>query len=219
MDLNVAYNQLLFWVNLRQGGWYPPEELDAIVDKGQLSYYEDCFERYGTGQRLTDALAPFKIPPTAFTTSSTGLLTTTDDYLDLISIYTTVNGIRRSCPLVNEDEITSRVNSQVIPNTINNPFAEITKDWDFQLYPQVQQTGAISYFRRPVAPFFKYTIVSGRVIVYDQAGSTQLEWADTQIQSLLIWTLRSIGINIGEKDIQEFADQVNKENLLSTIKI
>jgi hypothetical protein len=219
LDLKVAYNQLLFWVNKAQGLWYPPEELDAIVHKGQLSFYEDCFDRYGVGQRLTDALAPFKKPSLPFTTSSTGLLTTPDDYLDLISIYTTVNGVRRPCPLVNEDEVTYRVNSQVIPNTINNPFAEITKDWDFQLYPQVQHTGAISYFRRPVAPVFVYTLVSGRVIVYDQGASTQLEWADTQIQSLLIWTLRSIGINVGEKDIQEFSDQVNKENLLSAIKI
>lgn len=215
MDLKVAYNQLLFWVNLSQGLWYPPPELDAIVDKGQLSYYKDCFLKYGTGQRLNDALAPFK-KKTPFTTDSNGLLIVPNDYMDLISILP--NGAL-NCPVINDDEIAYRKKSQVIPMSLERPFAEEVENWDYQLYPQVQQSGLLTYFSRPIAPFFKYTTISGRVIVYDQAGSTQLAWGDDEVQPLLIWTLRSIGINVGEKDIQQFADQLNQQDLLSSIKI
>lgn len=215
MDLQVAYNQLLFWVNLKQGGWYPPEELDAIVDKGQLSYYKDCFIKYGTGQRLNDALAPFK-KPYSFTTDSAGLLTVPDDYMDLISI---LPDGALNCPVVNDDEIAYRKKSQVIPMSLTRPFAEETKDWDYQLYPKVQQTGILTYFSRPVPPFFKYTTVSGRVIVYDQAGSTQLAWGDDEVQPLLIWTLQSIGINLSENDVSQFAELKTQQNLMSTMKI
>lgn len=215
MDLKVSYNQLLFWVNLKQGLWYSPEELDAIVHQGQLSYYKDCFIKYGTSQRLNDALAPFKRKPT-FTTDANGLLTVPDDYMDLISIRP--NGAL-NCPVLNDDEIAYRLKSQVIPLSLNRPFAEEVQDWNYQLYPQQVQSGVLTYFSAPQPPVFKYTTVGGRVIVYDQAGSTQLVWGDDEIQPLLIWTLRSIGINMGEKDISEFADTLNKEDLLSTIKI
>lgn len=218
MDLQVAYNQLLFWINKFQGSFYSPEELDAIVDMGQMSYYKDCFVKYGTGQRLTDALANFKKKPT-FTTNSSGLLSTPVDYMNLIDIIPMVGIQPVECPVLNEDEITYRRKSQVIPNTTSNPFAEIVAGWDYQLYPMVAQSGVFSYFSRPPKPFFKYTIVSGRVIVYDQAGSTQLGWPDDEIQPLLIWTLQSIGINLDDQEVSQFAELKTQQNLTSPIKV
>lgn len=218
MDLAVAYNQLNFWINKSQGLWYSPPDLDAIVHQGQLSFYESCFIKYGTGQRLNDALAPFK-KTILFTTDANGLLTSPDDYMDLIDIIPSVDGIPQICPVVNDDEVTYRRRSQVIPNTLTAPFAEEITDWNYQLYPMQSQSGKFSYFSEPIPPLFKYTVVSGRVIVYNQAGSTQLAWGSGEVQGVLISTLRSVGINIGENDIQAFAEQANKENLMSSIKI
>lgn len=218
LDLQDAYNFLQFWINKNQSGWYSPEDLDMLVDKGQLTYYKDCFIKYGTGQRLNDALAPFK-KKLPFTTDSTGFLSVPNDYMDLITIGPAVGGITMECPVLNDDELTGRKKSQVIPNTISAPFAEEIENWNYQLYPQVLQSGIITYFSRPPAPKFVYTTVSGRVIVYDKTASTQLLWGDDEVQSVLIAALRSIGINIGEQDIQQFANQINAENLMSTMKI
>lgn len=218
MDLLKAYNILNFFINKAQGAFYSYSELDLMADAGQLTYYKNCFIKYGTGQRLNDALSPFK-KKTSFTTDSTGFLSVPDDYMDLINIGPTVDGITVECPVLNDDEITGRRKSQVIPNTTSAPFAEEIENWDYQLYPKVVQTGVLTYFSRPPAPKFVYTTVSGRVIVYDQSASTQLLWGDDEIQSVLIATLRSIGINIGEQDIQQFANQINAENLMSTMKI
>lgn len=218
MDLQVAYNRLNFWINKKQGKWYSPPELDDIVDDGQMSYYKDCFIKYGTGQRLSDALANFKrkIP---FTTNSNGVLTTPDDYMDLIDIRPVVSGKSVICPVINDDETTNRQNSQVIPNTIGAPFAEIIEGWDYQLYPMTTQTGTFAYYSRPPKPIFNYTTVSGRVIVYNAALSTQLGWPDDEVKPLLIWTLQSIGINMSEQDISVFAETKTQQNLLSNIKI
>ena len=218
MDLQVVYNQLLFWVNLKQGGWYPPEELDAIVDKGQLSYYKDCFIKYGTGQRLTDALAPFK-SKSNFTTDDAGFLDTPEDYMDLIDIEPIINGVPVTCPVLNEDERTYRRRSQVIPNTTVAPFAEEVTNWNFQLYPQQEFSGNFTYYRRPTPPLFRYTLISGRIINYDPVNSQQLGWGDDEIQPLLIWTLQSIGINLSEQDVGQFAELKTQQNLLSAMKI
>jgi hypothetical protein len=191
--------------------------LDILTDKGQLSYYKECFIKYGTGQRLTDALAPFKVVA-PFTTNSTGLLSVPDNYMDLIDIIPIVGGKRVTCPIINEDEITNRLNSQVIPNSTSKPFAEVTANWDYQLYPQVQQSGLLSYFMRPPKPFFKYTTVSQRVIVYDAVNSTQLLWGDDEIYPCLIHVLETMGINLDDNDLVLWSNNKTKENLLSVVK-
>ena len=218
MDLQEAYNFLLFWTNKRQSTWYTPQELDDVVDKAQLSYYKDCFIKYGTGQRLNDALAPFK-KKASFTTDSNGLLTVPNDYMDLINIEPSVGGVPAECPVLNDDELTQRKKSQVIPMSTSKPFAEEVENWDYQLYPMVQQSGILSYFRRPPAPKYVYTVISGRVIVYNAGASTQLLWGDDEVQSVLIRALATVGINLSEQDLESFAQETNKENLLSTLKI
>lgn len=209
MDLKVAYNILNFFINKRQGKWYPPEELDPIADVGQLRYYKNCFIAYGKGQRLNDALAPFK-KKVSFTTNSTGLLSVPDDYMDLINIQTDNSLV---CPVLNDDELDFRKKSQVIPPSLTRPFAEEIENWDYQLYPQQQQSGILTYFRRPPTPKFAYTVVSGRVIVYDPINSDQLLWGDDEIQSVLISALESIGINMSEADLLQWDQAKNAQNL------
>lgn len=218
MDLKEAYNFLQFFINQKQGGWYSPEELDSITDKGQLRYYKNCFIKYGTGQRLNDALAPFK-KNVAFTTDGNGLLSSPSDYMDLIDIQPYVNGKPVPCPVLNDDERTNRINSQVIPLSISAPFAEEVANWDYQLYPKTTQSGFFAYFMRPPAPVFVYTTVSGRVIVYNQGVSTQLLWGDDEIESVLLCTLESVGINLSEADILQWAAAKNDQNLMSTMKL
>ena len=208
MDLQVAYNILNFYINKAQGGWYPPEELDRIPDVGQLRYYKNCFIKYGTGQRLNDALAPFK-KKISFTTDGNGLLSSPPDYMDLINI---IPDGALICPVLNDDELDYRKKSQVIPMSLSRPFAEEVEDWDYQLYPQQVQSGTFSYFMRPPAPKFVYTVVSGRIIVYDQLESTQLLWGDDEIDSVLIAALESIGINLSEADILQWSIAKNTQN-------
>lgn len=217
MDLNLAYNQLLFWINKIQGAWYPPQNLDDLVDIGQLVHYKQCFVKYGTGQRLTDALAPLKVKA-PFITDSNGLLTVPDDYMDLIDIEPVINGITVTCPVVNEDERTNRVNSQVNPLSTTAPIAEIVTDWNYQLYPKVQQSGTISYFKRPPKPFYSYTVVSGRVIVYNAANSTQLIWGDDEVRPMLLTVLETMGINLSAPDLTQWANMKEQQNLLTVMK-
>lgn len=217
MDLKEAYNRLNFWINKNQGVFLTMPELDSVVDGGQLTYYKNCFIKYGTGQRLNDALAPFK-KKAPFTTDVNGLLTVPDDYMDLIDIEPIVASIPYACPVVNDDERTYRLKSQVIPLSVTVPFAEEVENWNYQLYPKVQQSGNLTYFSRPPAPKFVYTVVSGRVIVYNQAASTQLLWGDDEIYMMLACALESVGINMSEQDIQIFAATKVTQDLTSNVR-
>ena len=217
MDLNQAYNRLLFWVNKYQSAWFPPPELDDLTDFGQLTHYKKCFIKYGTGQRLDDALAPFKVK-VPFVTDANGFLTVPDNYMDLIDIQPIVNGNPVTCPVINEDEITNRINSQVNPLSTSAPIAEIVQDWNYQLYPKVLQSGTLSYFMRPPKPFYSYTVVSGRVIVYSASASTQLLWGDDEVNPMLLTVLETMGINLSAADLVQWADGKQQQDMLSVMK-
>lgn len=227
MDLQVVHNLVNFLLNKAQGAWYSPEDIDdLILDPGQISLYNDYYSRYATTQRLDDALAPFKAAPFVFTpgTTAAGLVNTPANYFDLLDIYTLITSTnnvttRKPCPAVEEDEVTYRMNSQIDPNSTSNPFCRITTNWDIQLYPNIPQTGVMTYLRRPAKPFFSYTLLSGRIIVYNAGASSQLEWGDTQILSVVIKGLGLIGINIGEQDIMQWSEMKDQQNIAGQIKL
>lgn len=219
MTLEEAYNRLNFWINKFTGAWYTPPELDEVVDSGQMSLFSDLKPKYATSQQVKDSLSPFK-QTYNFTTVDTvaGIIT-----VPTLNTYQRLNDITISyldgsttrynqVEVVNEDERTSRLKSQIDPPTLTEPIAEQIGKGIFQLWPKLPNTGFVTFLRRPVKPFFDYTTVSGRVIVYNNAGSTQLEWLESDWNPVLIKSLESIGINLGEQDILNFAQTKATEN-------
>lgn len=222
MTLDKAYTFLNFWINKSQGGFYPPDQLDALVDRAQMALYDDYYIKYATSQRVDDALAPFKSVFT-FTNVAGGLVVSPADYLDLLTVYTasvdsTGRVVNRPVQIISEDQLPVRLNSQIVPVTVTDPIAFITTNWNLQLFPQVPQSGTVYYLRRPKAPFFSYTLVSGRVIVYNPGSSVQLEWGDKDVNDILIKALDYIGINLSEQDVLQWAGAKDSANILSNLK-
>jgi hypothetical protein len=220
MDLQQAYNYLNFEINKVFGTYYSPPEFDMIVDRAQMSLFNDYYDEFGASQRLNDALAPFK-KTFQFTnsTSSGGLITVPDDYQHLLSLYTVVQSsitqlpTNRPVPILNEDEKIARDNSQIYPPSAWDPYAMIAQNWNIQLYPAQPMAGMVYYLSRPPAPQYVYTIVSGRVPLYDPVNSIQLAWADKDQNSILIKALSTVGINVREQDVIQYAESKTSENL------
>jgi len=115
----------------------------------------------------------------------------------------------------NEDERANRLNSQIDPVTITSPVAENSIPRFIKIYPTAGYTGTITYLRRPVKPVFAYNVISGRVIVFDEANSTNTEWPENWNNVLLIKSLQSIGINLGENDVMAWAETKSQQNYQS----
>lgn len=219
MNLSEAYDQLNFWINKKTGAWYSPEELDAIVDRGQISLYSDIQPQYATSQHVKDALAPFR-RTWSFTSSDTisGVIPVPSNlnYLNLLDIYITYTVSDRTfyapVAMVNEDERAIRLNSQIDPVTITSPIGEQLSPGFFRLYPTAGYTGVITFLRRPVKPVFVYTTISERVVVYDNAASTQLEWPENWQNAVLLKALDSAGINLTDQERLQFAEIKTGQN-------
>ena len=228
MNLQDAYNRLNFWINKTTGNWYTIDELTELVDNGQMALYSDLQPQYATSQRIKDALAPFR-RTWDFTPTNTisGIVPVPSNLYILnlldVRIEYTISNVTRyvSLEFPNEDELSDRLNSQIDPVTITSPLGEIIetvqvsstlKNYYIRVYPAAGYTGRVTFLRRPVKPNFVYTLISDRVIVYDDAASTQLEWPENWQNALLLKSLESAGINLTDREIQEFSQTKTTQN-------
>jgi hypothetical protein len=135
------------------------------------------------------------------------------NYLDLLDISIQVNGGYYAVKMVNEDELSNRLNSQIDPVANTTPVGEMVQLRKIQFYPKVNTyTGTVSYMRKPLKPIYGYTIVGGRTIVYDPATSTQLEWRESDVNMVLLKALSSIGINLSDAEVSQFAELKSQQN-------
>lgn len=226
MTLEEIFTFLNFFINKYNNSWYTIQELELLVDRGSMAYYSDNKAKYATSQLVKEILSPFRATYT-FTPSDTIsgyiVVPSNSNYLDLLDVQiqytisdrTTYVGV----PMINEDERADRLNSQIDPVTVTNPIGENTAPRFIRLYPVSGYTGTVTYLRRPVKPVFAYTVVSGRVIVFDEANSTNIEWRETEIVPVLLKALTTIGINLPDGAISEFAMAKTQGNFMGANRL
>lgn len=221
MNISECLDFLNFWINKKTGAWYVPDELILLIDRGQMATYSDFKPKYATSQLIKDALSPFRATynfnPTN-TISGYIVVPSNSNYLDLLDIQIQFQVSNRTMyfpvSMINEDERANRLNSQIDPVTVTSPIGEQTAPRFFRLYPTGSPgyTGTVTYLRRPLKPVFAFTTISGRVIVYDPANSVQLEWRDTEIDTILLKALSSVGINLTAAEIAQWAEGKLQQN-------
>jgi len=185
-----------------------------------MSLYSDLQPKYATSQHIKDALAPFRVTwnftPTD-TISGYIPIPSNLNYLNLldVSISYAISNRTLYAPVTmyNEDVVSTRLNSQIDPVTITSPIGEMVGQRLIRIYPQGSgYNGTVRFLRRPAKPVMAYTVVSGRVIVYDPINSVQLEWSEEWQNSVLIKALKSIGINISDQEVQQWSEQQSQQN-------
>lgn len=219
MDLNEIYTLINFYINKEQGGWYSPEELTMIVDRAQRTLFNTYYTKYQTSQRLDDALAPFK--SSLSFSNALGVITNPSDYQDMLAMTVTVTDTSTHIfpvEVVTDDELGSRLNSQINAPSLYSPIVIRVDNDSWQLYPKVQHFGTMIYLAKPTTPVFGYTLMSGRVIVYDPLTSVQLEWNDKDILSIILIALNGLGINLSEHDILQWSEMKSQQNFTSVPK-
>lgn len=222
MDLKDAHDYLRLQMGQERGGWETPEELDSFLHRAQMWLYSKEFDEYSKTQELQDSLGVFS---TKFTYTSSGagivnlpVVATVDPcYHHLLSIWVqyfdNASGRTRKRPIkmFSEDELPDRLDSQICEVSITNPIGIELKPGEFQLYPETAISGYGFYLKKPVPPVFVYTQV-GRVITYDSAGSTQLEWNEGSMNMILLKALELAGVNLSDNGLVQYTNAKTKED-------
>lgn len=177
----------------------------------------------GAGQFQPDTIITSIINLTSFTVNiepivpiATGNSITTyiyKEYLDLLDITIQSPNGYYSVKMTNEDELADKLNSQINPPLATAPVGIMYQRRSIQLFPSdTVYTGFVNYMRRPVKPVYGYSVVGGRSIVYNPSQSVQLEWKDTDVNFILLKALSSVGINLSDQEVSQFAEMKSQEN-------
>jgi hypothetical protein len=223
LNLQDVFNELNFYINKFTGSYYTIPELENITDIGQMGVYSDHKPKYAVSQLSKEILSPFRNTYN-FTTQVSGYVIVPDaTYLDLLDlqIYFQISNreVYYQPMAINEDTRADKLNSQEDPVTITSPAMEQTAPRTFRLYPTGTYNGNVTYLRRPIKPVFGYSIISGRVIVYNPNTSTQLEWRDTEIPLIIIKALEAAGINLRAEDVSAFAAAKSQGNYVNVNRL
>ncbi len=223
MNISDSFDFLNFWINKVTGAFYSISELTLLVDRAQIALYSDYKAKYASSQLVKDALSPFRSTYN-FTTLVSGYVIVPDTtYLDLLDlqIYFQVSNrvVYYPVKMINEDERANVLNSQLNPVSVTSPVGEQTAPRTFRLYPASAYNGNVTYLRRPVAPVYGYTTISGRVIQYNPNTSVQLEWRETEQDMILLKALSSIGINLSSNDIQQWSEVKTTNNYMNNNRL
>lgn len=231
MNIKEVHDRFNIAVRKEHGGSFNPIEVDRLLDIAQMelfnSYYgnvktfDPVAQRatfaYGASQRINDALSPFKSQVT-FTTTDTpgGVLTLPTNYLYLISLTTTVynstigRNINYPVSVVNEEELQSRLESQIVPVALTGPIAVINSGKKIQLFPTSPQSGFVWFFRRPAIPNMSFT-QAGRVITYVPGSSQDLEWGEQEIHNIINKAVSLAGLSMSSQDLVGYSVQKDRE--------
>jgi hypothetical protein len=220
MQLNDFHDIVRYFVNKEQGGWLSPEEIDNLTHRAQMAWYATCLNIYGKNQKSTDPLNVFseKLP---FTTASDGKVSLpktegVDPYFESllsvsVSYYDGTKNRFKPVKMLSEDEISERLDSQILAPTSTDPVGMESAD-SIQLYPQVSLTGYVYYLRRPKKPVFAYA-QTGRTITYNPSTSVQLEWAETSINKILMKTINMFGVNLSDELVLQYSELKQNQDI------
>lgn len=223
MNLQDVFNELNFYINKFTGSYYTIEELENLVDIGSMALYADLKPKYAISQLAKEALSPFK-QVYNFTTQVSGYVIVPDtSYLDLLDLQIFFQVSNRTVyfqpQALNEDTRAAVLNSQEDPVTNTSPAMEQVAPRTFRLYTTGVYNGNVTYLTRPVKPVFGYTVISGRVIVYNSLTSTQLQWRESEIDLIIIKAVQAAGFNLTAADVQAWTEAKTSQNYVNMNRI
>jgi hypothetical protein len=208
--INDLYNLYQFILRKERGVFITFSQFTQNLDAAQLDLVTELFKGYGENQIIHDGLRPFRVYQ-PFTSDVSGFVTFQSNFLHpLGNPFSVFGSTVTTIKMVNEDELSFALTSQLRPVTNAYPIAVDTSN-GFSIYPQSTQTGAYWYLRRPATPVYGFTQV-GRVVTYDPATSTQLEWDENYWNNILAKALLFSGVNMDEDGILKFAQTYNQQS-------
>lgn len=231
MRIDKVHDFMDFIIDKQMQAYYSPPEKDSLLDRAQMTWYMELYGNprqyqpgrytpnmaYGVSQKINDSLSPFKVVAT-FTSDSSGVVTLPSNYIHLLALNTTESNadagrnVLRPVQILNEDELIERLESQVCPVSLSDPIGIESSSKKILLYPEVAQVGKIYYMRKPVAPVYDFT-QAGRVITYVNVTSTQMEWDEPNMNTIIAKALGYVGINLGAQDIIQLMELKDKQGV------
>lgn len=185
-----------------------PARLDAVLYEVVISIFNEHYDHYVKTQKISDYLMPFKRQKNI--TVSNGIATLPPDYLHARFV-TTSGGI--AVDIVEDKFWANRFNRKVGPVSADRPICRIEDSGEetptkvINVYPGNLTPVKFYYFKLPTRPVYAYTVTGSRY-VYNDVGSTDVDFSPALLPQLVLKMLSRFGINLREQQVIMYAEQM-----------
>jgi hypothetical protein len=186
-----------------------PEKFDAVVYEITIGAFNSNIEIYEKTQQISDYLKNFKSRKIVSFTS--GFADLPPDYAHPRFITTPAN---KKVDVIPDKFWTHRMNRKLSPPTTDLPICKIehngsdsTPKVGLMVFPSAVTSLNVYYFKKPTRPKWAYTI-NGTKYVYNDAGSTDVDFDILLFPNLVMAILSRFGINLREQQVIQYAEQI-----------
>ncbi len=239
MDINYAYNLLNFLAAKDRKGLIDKDQFNLIAEAALYEFnnkrygnIKDLLVRvpntkqsksptiaYSINQKVFDDLKIFQVT-TQLQIDSAGQAAYPTDYWHLTSMTTTAFTNPEECgeagtisyrdtDLVDNDKVTKRLSSAIVPPTIEHPICTFYSTY-IQFYPKTLAQARMDYLRKPLVPLWNSTQVNG-VDVYSSSGSIDFEVPFDCRNEIIALMCQMAGINLDAQNVYAFGQLKEKE--------
>lgn len=228
MIIDLAYKLLQQFTNKDEvSGYISPQEFNDACDFVQLEWIQENYnprtkQGYEATNQLEDVFSQFK-KSTPFIVSN-GKFTKPSDYLHFssASVLSNYGNTTKSfiAELVRDSEWTERLSSEI--NTPSGMFPIITNRQDeFWVAPNKTPLVNLTYIRRPLKPWWNYTVVDGEPEYAETGGvttnpnnasndSTDFELDDSELPYIVLKLCKYFAIEVKETEVFQMIENEAK---------
>lgn len=224
MNIKILHDKVRLILNNTQSQYWSPEDIDSMINLAQTDKYRDVYAAYEQTQQVTDAIRPFK-KVADHTRTVDGVFLLPADYYHLSNISSLVAvpleeppldpplpDIEHSGKIYTDGEWLDAMESELLPPTATDIKARVING-AIEVLPPTQSKIRIYFITQPKDVVFAYDLVNDKITYKDQ-GSVDLEWADSEVNDIIMRTVKYLGIPM-KSQIDMQAEQLTQQQASS----
>lgn len=181
--------------------YWPDDQIMNVIDSVQMALYRPLIEQFAKTKQIRNELLPFQKRTTIVIASKVGSMPA--DFEHEIDLWSTVNSVDYKIRIFESGTFRNRLTDPVDVPSTTNLIANIYNDGSgkkIEISNQITPI-TINYFKRPTKPVYATTIVTGTQ-VYDDAGSTDVDWSPLVWDIISERSLAALGLGIRDQQVQ-----------------
>lgn len=178
------------------------------VHKAQMGFYRELISEFSKTKKVRNELLPFQKKASITISAKIGSLPA--DYQHERDCWVTYGGKDWPVAILEDGAFKNRLNDTVVNPTTDftNLIANISFDSGNKIELSAQITPLVfRYFIPPIKPVYATTISSGTPI-YNDSGSTDVQWEDVCHDVIVDRSLLIFGLSIRDGQVQRAGQQV-----------
>jgi hypothetical protein len=194
--IQLAHDTIRGQIRKYRASYKTAEEIDSALYRSLMDFYNKLF----LGQRNSQQLSHYLSEQICDITTSNSFDLNLDFNRPVI-IKSVVGQIQYEGDILAENEWMDRLNSVIIPPSLEKPIARVLGD-KIEFYPGDAGNFVLVYYRSPVKPEYKYTVDgNGRDITFNPTGSVDLDVNKNSINNVISGALAYLGVSLKDDSL------------------